>query len=757
MAIPLNLPSSTPPINYSPSSVPGTNLTPFCPRYDASEQERTSWLLTSKIRGEGILLGSGGYRTIEQTIDTVASKVVNIARQKGRHRSNVSYNRVKRQLREIVSILTQRIKPSFHFTTQNPEYNDQVAIRNKRLQAWMASKLFDRKLKEVIQWAVTSTGYLVAGWSRPIPGFMDTDLELQALGPLDVIPDQISQDNDLQKAYAVHIHRIMSFTEALAKLPASWGRLRARTISGRSAMNQSAAGQQGGLGSRLGRFLSPLLSALNLQAPSTSAATDNITMSSNPEVEIFYTYILDLSYNDTGAEIHSDELTTDYVTGQKTRGTQWEYTIPYLGQHLSSGRIATAEDCLLYPTRRLCIWSPDGVLIYDGPSFWWHGQVPAIPISLDKWPWEQLGYSLAVDNLSIDAAVNTMLRAIVDGLHLRIDPPLVVNERELSETDVEELDMREPGSRTFRSGLIPQADVITTLLPWQSYDPPLLAPQIIREMAETSDYQVGVNDLSGLKELQQIPAADSVDRLLQAAGPLTTDYARIIEQAITQFGYQAGWLFMEFDTTRKRLQILGKDGLTWTDFDYNPGQMIPADVPGVGQDEPLLRKALIFGRQFAFAVTPNTIFEFADTQNRMLRLQLWRDGRFPMDPWTLAEDWNLGNFGDPPADSIFERWQIWSTASAKFMAAVQVEAQKIMAQGQMEIQAEMAKQQLQQQILQAMAGSPQGAGMLLGNPSQGPENGTNHRPGRPPSGQEPPELITKHNPDGTERQVISES
>ncbi len=44
----------------------------------------------------------------------------------------------------------------------------------------------------------------------------------------------------------------------------------------------------------------------------------------------------------------------------------------------------------------------------------------------------------------------------------------------------------------------------------------------------------------GLKELNQIPAAESVERLLQAAGPLATDYARIIEQAITSFGYQAG-------------------------------------------------------------------------------------------------------------------------------------------------------------------------------------------------------------------------
>ena len=136
----------------------------------------------------------------------------------------------------------------------------------------------------------------------------------------------------------------------------------------------------------------------------SNAETNGVTTA--PEVDLYYTYINDPSLNESGMELHSDQFTvTD--NEHKTVGTTWEYTVPPLGSQIPTGRMiagyepqlgvdqqaqdvvnttatltpetrmAGRQDAKMYPLRRLIIWCRSAVL-YDGPSHYLHGMVPAI-------------------------------------------------------------------------------------------------------------------------------------------------------------------------------------------------------------------------------------------------------------------------------------------------------------------------------------------------------------------------------------------
>lgn len=724
------------------------DMSPLCPPATSSPLEKLAWLQGSLQRAEASLKNGDAYRTIDETIDLIANRVMSavLARTKGKKKSTVSINRIKRQLREIISLLTQRIKPRWDYGTQNEAWKEQAEILTKRLKAWFASNLFDRKLKECLQWAVCGAGYLQVGWSRAIPGYMDTDLDVDVLGPDDVLRDQ---GMEIQEAYGTHIRKLYNLSEAISRFPLSRAYLRpVRTRPTTRAQDAR----------KVTSWLSPLLNAIGFTRTGGDA-TENVNNYGflGTDVEVYYTYILDPKINNTGAEIHSDTICHDMVTGIKTAQTSWEYTIPYVGQQLpldEAGhiRIATAEDCYYYPTRRLLIWTQDH-LIYDGPSYFWHGRVPIVQLSMDKWPWEQIGYSLAMDNISIGDAVNQIMRGVVDTFNLKFDPTLMVNGREITRKEMEGIDMREPGGRIMRSGMLPAADVITPIND-NGYEIPQQTQPILGLLLQTMDHQVGVADVSSLMELQQAPSADSTERLLQAQGPLATDYARELEKMVTEFGYLAGWNFLQFDTLQKRLKILGQSGLSYEDFNYDPGRLMPISVPGAVVGSTLMQRGLLFGRQFSFQVVPNSIFEFTDTQDKLFKFQLWRDQRFPIDPWTLAEAWNLGNFGTPKAGDIMGRWKEWQDMNVEIQAAIAAKAQIIQQQLLMQGQAEMMqdpRMAAMMQLMQGGGGAPQGGG------SSAPPGGGSGHTGRPPSGSKPPHLEAKISATNPRNPTVAES
>jgi len=740
----------------------------MCPRYDSADDHKIAWLTRSLAAGMTHLKGQVAYKDLDTAIAVISNQVRAASNRK---LSMVQFNRLKRQIREIISTLTN-LNPRWEYETYNEDLEEQAEILNKRRDNWWTTSFVDRRIKEALQWAVLGAGYLSPTWGKSPFGSEQADVTTRAFGMTQVLQDQPSRDGDLQRAYAVHIQDTMSIAAASAAFPeaASLGKIIPDRV-----MNSVAPGPM----KLISTWAAPIFKYLGLGGGAVDSSMNDVN-SPFPEVDVYYTYVADMSVNDSGALLHSEDISRGYAQSL-TRGTMWEYGIPSLGTEIPDGtltlaaagsdygpngemlgsggqqltpntRPTTREDCLLYPLRRLIVWTNHCVL-YDGPSPWWHGKVPLVKFTFDKWPWQSLGFNIVGENYSIQAAGDSLARGAVDSLELRLDPPLTFNENEYSRQAMEVLNTRVPGERLAQTGMI--NDPVKPLLDWQSYELPQQWLPVYEKFQSDMDYQIGVQDFTALAKLQQVPSAESIDRLLQAAGPLISDFARDMERSLTDLGYMFMWLILEFDTTARRLSTLGRDGVTKEDFDFKPGSLIPDQVPGLPEDAPLMRKGLLHGRQFVFNITPRSSFNVTDIQNKLFLLQLWRDPKnFPISPWDLAKAWNLPNFGEAPPETtnMVERYIAWQEMQMKYTVMLQAQAQAMMAQAQMQIMQSMGPEAM---IQQGLAGMMQ-QGQQGGPP--GAQNGTGRPEGRPPSGQAMPEIQQKADLSGTgPRSVVSES
>src|SRR5260370_23604222 len=81
-----------------------------------------------------------------------------------------------------------------------------------------------------------------------------------------------------------------------------------------------------------------------------------------------------------------------------------------------------------------------------------------------------------------------------------------------------------------------------------------------------------------------------------------------------------------------------------------------------------IQRAKMHQNSFYFHITPNSMHQITQLTNKLLLMQLFRSG-FPIDPWSVAEGFDIENYGDPtqlgkilgtdiPSDK-FGRWLAW--------------------------------------------------------------------------------------------------
>ena len=140
----------------------------------------------------------------------------------------------------------------------------------------------------------------------------------------------------------------------------------------------------------------------------------------------------------------------------------------------------------------------------------------------------------------------------------------------------------------------------------------------------------------------------------------------------------------------------------------------------------------MFLENINLSITPGSLHGIVQTQQKLLWMQLQRAG-FMISSETVAKALDIPNWGTLPGNTELEKWQ--SEQEMKLIFAA-----KMQALGSSEAPPPMSG-----------PGGPTGPAApmppLLGNRA---------KPGRPPSGQKPPELTTKASAAGP-RAVIKES
>ncbi len=680
------------------------------PYYDPRTGERPSedsikgWLGEGIEQGRTHLSSQRAFPFLDKSIDLLCGLEEDPV---PKSLSDVKVNRIRRNIRESVATLSN-LRPGWGYKNDNHSYDDQCTLLTKTFRSWWSSGHPPQAIREGLQWtAVGGIGYLNPVWRVDMNGFGRGDIALNVYGPREVLFVQLPKDHDIQRAYVVII---------LVETPIAMAHAMYPEYSDKIAPSRDRPANMKAAQSRVQRYLSYVM---NRFGPGGRGKEEEEVMW--PVVDIAHAYIMDTSINMTAKTIQMGEP-----------GTSWEYEVPAYGAETPSGindpstgqmlmRKVTREEAMLFPMRRKIIAALDSggnpqTVMYDGTATNWHRQVPLIPITLDRWPWEQLPFGLAHDAWSIQKSNDRILRAIDDSINANLRPKMLYDEGRLAKTLADAIDFRSADG-LWVPGNLDMGDVVKPLIDPSKMQVPQGAYEHVQKQEQRMDYLMGVNDLTALAKAKQIPASDSIEKIREMAGPLVSDMSHGIEMlTLTPLGEQMKSMFFQWYNAPRRMQLLGLDGVTEEDWDFQPGDLIPSHLPGedTGRSSrmPMWHRAKWHQNNFYFRVVPHSAHQITQTGNQLKVLQLIKNG-IPINPWWLCEMFDL-DFGPKPEgvpENNIALAFAWQEMNAEFKA----------------------------EMMQKFGG---------GQPEKGGQRG------RPPSNQKPPQLVAK---DGGARSTVKTS
>lgn len=577
--------------------------------------------------------------------------------------STISVNQIRRDMKDLVASISN-LRPMENAVSHNPQMKEGISKLNKLCKHWWLNTFQDRKYRKAVQYAVgLGTAYLSPWWDNNANGYGRGEIAVKTYGPSRVLPVMMTEDFDLQKAYAVTVVEETPIHIVLANFPGKAHRIQpSRNMPG--WMEKGIDTVKRATNGVMGILETP-------QKP---------VRGQMPTVDVNYTYILDPSVNNTGKRI---------AMGKP--GTSWFYEVPYIGERIESSirdiqgnplyRDATDEDCRLFPLRRLVVWT-ETCILQDDTSPWLHGRVPLVKLTVDDYPWDFLGYSIVHDTWKVQKGRNKMLRAFSDSLDVRLEPPMKVDDS-LSDALMLKLQMRKPGQYVkLPMGI---GDPMAPLMPVQHWDVPAWCMQLYTMLGEEQSKLALVKDLMALAKAKQVPSSDSIEKILENLGPAVQDIARGGEQTTCDFAMLWFPLALQFYDSRRKIKVFGDDGISKEDIDYDPGTMVPSHLPGEDRSRPSLfqnwQRIRWTIEQLSYEIEPYSQAQVSRIGRNLVLLQLFKMG-FPVGPWTIGKGLGL-NMGDPPkkrdgSDCVtqLDEWQTWR----EIQAAHQVELQQLIGQ-----------------------------------------------------------------------------
>lgn len=674
-----------------------------CPPAAMSEGQIIGWLNDATEEGQAWLKSQRGYTVggWKRALDVISSRDTS-GSTTAAYRSHVNPNRLKRNIREVIGTLA-KLRPMWGYNSENAAYKSQAQMMNLVTRAWYLRAFADRSIKEALAYAAaTCRGWVRPVYRREMYGTGRGDIKLYTYGAPCVVPVQLPSSGDWQSAYAVTILEEMPVAMAHGMFPAFQHRL--RPASSRYWYTNDGV-RQASQGNWLKRAFG--------MGPRNSGSDAQL---SDMLVPIRYTYVIDLAINTTGREIPMGEP-----------GASWAYVVPFVGQDIPAGhdlhtgaplyRKATENDARLYPQRRLLI-STDQVRLYDGPGFDWHGMFPAVSFALDEWPWEPLGFSLVNDGFEINEAIKQITRGNMDKAAAQLDMSLAYDTNAVSSREAKTFDPMMPRGRVGYDGSALDGEPFRPVVPPEVLKITPESMAMIQYLEGALDSQMAVHDAMALAKMRSLTSLDDIEKVMEANGPIIEDMSRSMEPPMRDLGIMTKYNVLQYYTTARVMQIVGPDGITPQVFDYDPSSLVPSHMPGENPDAPSAADRITRARTFAdnleFFILPNSLHELTQTTMKLGLIQLKKAG-VKIDSQTIAEAWNVPNYGTISGSTVMERFASEQEMDIEFAGR-----------------------------MHQIAGAE---GLLPPAPPSNPV-------GRPPSGQEPPQLETK---DGGTRTTVTES
>lgn len=672
----------------------------------ARPAERLAFCKEMKEMGEQWVQSQSSYADIPKAIDVISGRC---SVKSSETRSDINTARLKRDFREVVGALSN-IRPFWGYTSESSMYDSYAAMMNKVARAVYLESFFDRALKGALQFAgITGDGYIWPKATRNMYGRGQLRIKFDALGALDVLPVQMPRDNDLQEAYIVTICDFVPVARAHAMFPMFQDKL--KPIAKRRYRGTTTAGRRMTLAERF-RFGSRRESFQELYC------------------DINYMYIMDCSVNTTGQELKMGQA-----------NTSWEYTVPYVGQEIDSRdpltgrvyrRVARAEDCYVYPYRRVMIFNDDA-LLYDGPNWDMHAMVPLARFSLDRYVIEGSGQVLIRDGYEYQRAINEIERNMQTVANARLRPGLTYDIAAGAQVNPETMEGLDPFAPDQRLGVDTsggsEKPALNPIMPEIFYEVPAWGFNLLQRFDAGMDYQLGLGQIQQLAKLRANMGSDAVDKLMESGqGPVVQDISRDMEMPLQQCGDMVKFLILQYMNTSRVMQYVGEDGMSPQAFDYDPESLIPSHLPSeadkfrdsLPSGAPKIMRLRIFANNLKFMITPLSVHEITQMQKKLGLIQLKKAGVW-LSSKTIAEAWNVQNYGHVEGNTEIDKYWEEKKLELAHMAALK-------------------------QIMEGLTGG--GGGGTV------PGSGGGNPVGRPSTMGAPPALKSK---DGGERSTIATS
>lgn len=584
------------------------------------------WCCEALAEGEAFLKTQKGYSSIPTLMDYIMGDYSRDLAPGGF--SKLVDNRIGKIALDFSAAMTD-IKPFWDYHTFNPKFEPQAIMGGKITKHWWTSRLIDLKFADCIKYAaVAGTGYPHLCYSEQLG-----DIDCIPEDPRDVLPIRPANNSSLQDCFGVIVRRERTVNYLKAKYPH-----RAAYIH----PDRDAA-----LSTALGERASSVLSRLGM----ASGFMENVWASIGgkpkahlavPTADTFTIYLRDTSRNETSSKVWVGE------GDPGNNPPNWSYWVE--------------PGDLIYPRLRSIVFTRSCVL-RDGPSIYWHGLFPLIKLTLDPWPWSWLGKPPLLDILPWQDELNRLIRGVSDHNQKVFRPDVVSDKNALSRAAMDKLDTRRSGLKLRHN---PVAGKPVELIYAQPLDPSVQLS--IMDCRDEMDKLTGVHEVQQLMNLGQIPATETIEKILETMSPSIRMRSRSLEASLREFAMMTLSNVFQFRTLAERVAILGPDGMTFEDYDEEwhsemKSSMIPAHLTRDDQDQfmkdgtirPQHVRAKEFLRQFTYDVAPGSLLSASEVTTKLLYIQLFRAGI--LDVITLYEKLGIPNVGTLPGDpkTIIER------------------------------------------------------------------------------------------------------
>lgn len=291
----------------------------------------------------------------------------------------------------------------------------------------------------------------------------------------------------------------------------------------------------------------------------------------------------------------------------------------------------------LYPRKRLVVFGGKR-LLYDGPSPYWHGKFPFACLRLDPVPWSFWGKSKYRNLLPINRAINEIGAGTLDLVKRALNPIVVTKTGAVPKPAWDQFFGDQPGGKLM---LGPNANVGDVRYMEQPPIPAYVAQFLAQYAMPEFDRMAGMFDATQLSGKRQAPGGDTIQAMKDSMQATFQLECRRLEGFLEDGGELGLSNIFQFWTAEQRMKILGRDGITFQDFDYDPKSMIPHSE----------KEKSAHWLNYSMTVTPGSLHSGAGDRKKLMAIQLYGQGAISRPQ--LHRDLEIAN-SERITDEIYE-------------------------------------------------------------------------------------------------------